>query len=315
MKLGPFDILPFAMLLFAGINCVLTELVWFVSRTLLDDRAKSYFSQPGHSLRGGNASIVAASFYYNGLVLFLSMINSALIRIMGSIGDAGISIGSVIPKALFLASYYVAADIFFMTFIVLPIWTARVYGVRVGAIWAAISACMVCIVVPVAPVLMSDDLFAYSPPPPPPLPAPLPAPAPPAEGTGTSPGANQAVRTVEAPRPIFLVFFDLGKDELTNRANDIVVEAAAAVAKLGLAARVVINGNSDTSAGDAPALALSTARALAVARGLIDAGVPEASITLEAFGSARQLVPTGPDVTEPQNRRVEIVVSLEPAPN
>jgi len=312
VKIGVFDVLPYAMLLFAGINCLLTELIWFVARTLLDDRAKRYFSQPDHLLR--NSSIIAASFHYNGLILFLAMINSVLIRIMGAVGYGGINLGSILPRALFLASYYVATDMFFMTFIVLPIWTARVYAVKVSAVWAAASASMVCIVVPAATLLTSVPV----PPPPPPPPAvSSPAPPPSAEGTGAdaASGAIPPARNIEVPASTFLVFFELGKDELPDRANEIIAEAAAAVARRGDAARVVVSGHSDTSGADGPAVALSAARALAVARQLMRAGVPEAGIALEAFGSARPLVPTGPGVSEPQNRRVEIVVSHQAGPN
>jgi outer membrane protein OmpA-like peptidoglycan-associated protein len=53
---------------------------------------------------------------------------------------------------------------------------------------------------------------------------------------------------------------------------------------------------------------LSVRRAQAVAAELIKDGVPANVITIQGFGDTHLLVPTGPGVREPQNRRVEIVV-------
>ena len=53
---------------------------------------------------------------------------------------------------------------------------------------------------------------------------------------------------------------------------------------------------------------LSLRRAGSVRATLIRDGVAAAAIRVHGFGDARRLVPTGPDVREPQNRRVEIVL-------
>ena len=45
----------------------------------------------------------------------------------------------------------------------------------------------------------------------------------------------------------------------------------------------------------------------AITRTIAD-GVPENAITIQGFGDTRLLVPTGPGVREPQNRRVEIII-------
>jgi len=37
-------------------------------------------------------------------------------------------------------------------------------------------------------------------------------------------------------------------------------------------------------------------------------GVPRNAITIQGFGETNLLVPTGPNVREPQNRRVEIII-------
>ena len=53
---------------------------------------------------------------------------------------------------------------------------------------------------------------------------------------------------------------------------------------------------------------LSVRRAQAVAAELVKNGVPTNAITIQGFGDTHPLVPTGPGVREPQNRRVEIII-------
>lgn len=54
-------------------------------------------------------------------------------------------------------------------------------------------------------------------------------------------------------------------------------------------------------------------RATAVQAELVKNGVPQNAITIQGFGDTRLLVATGPGVREPQNRRVEIIISREAA--
>ena len=49
-------------------------------------------------------------------------------------------------------------------------------------------------------------------------------------------------------------------------------------------------------------------RAKAVQAELVNDGVPASAITIQGFGDTHLLVPTGPGVREPQNRRVEIII-------
>jgi outer membrane protein OmpA-like peptidoglycan-associated protein len=53
---------------------------------------------------------------------------------------------------------------------------------------------------------------------------------------------------------------------------------------------------------------LSVRRAQTVAAELVKDGVPNNAISIQGFGDTRLLVPTGPGVREPQNRRVEIII-------
>ena len=131
-------------------------------------------------------------------------------------------------------------------------------------------------------------------PPPPPGPAPVMAPAP------------AAART-------YLVFFDWDRAELTARARQIVADAAQNAMHVRTT-RLEIDGYADSShalpgrSGQDYNLRLSLRRTDAVRAELVRDGVAAAAIQVHGYGDTRLLIPTGPNVREPQNRRVEIIV-------
>jgi outer membrane protein OmpA-like peptidoglycan-associated protein len=104
----------------------------------------------------------------------------------------------------------------------------------------------------------------------------------------------------------FLVFFDWSKADLTDRARQIIGEAAAARGQ-GVT-RIEVNGFTDRSGSDRFNQGLSERRANAVAAELVRRGVPRNEIVTRGFGEANNLVPTADGVREPQNRRVEIIL-------
>ena len=113
-----------------------------------------------------------------------------------------------------------------------------------------------------------------------------------------------------APSPIsrsYLVFFDWDKADLTERARQIVSEAATNSTKVQYT-RLEVNGYTDTSGTAKYNQGLSVRRAKAVAAELVKDGVPSSVISIQGFGETHLLVATGPGVREPQNRRVEIIV-------
>ena len=128
--------------------------------------------------------------------------------------------------------------------------------------------------------------FGVRPSPPPPAPATVPAPA---------------------PTRSYLVFFDWDKYDLTDRARQIIAEAAANSTKVQHT-RIEVNGYTDTSGTPKYNQGLSIRRANAVKAELIKDGVPEGAITAKGFGDTVLLVATGPGVREAQNRRVEIII-------
>jgi OOP family OmpA-OmpF porin len=128
--------------------------------------------------------------------------------------------------------------------------------------------------------------FGVTPPPPPPAPAPAAAPAP--------------ART-------YLVFFDFDSAALTDRARQIIAEAAANAPRVQTT-RIDVTGHTDTVGTAAYNQALSVRRAEAVAAELERRGIPRSQMVIRGVGFSQPLVPTGPNVREPQNRRVEIVL-------
>jgi OmpA-OmpF porin, OOP family len=110
-----------------------------------------------------------------------------------------------------------------------------------------------------------------------------------------------------APARSYLVFFDWDKATLTDRARQIIKEAADNSTHVQYT-RIEVSGYTDTSGTPQYNMGLSVRRATAVKAELIRDGVPAAAIATQGFGETHLLVPTGAGVREPQNRRVEIII-------
>ena len=105
----------------------------------------------------------------------------------------------------------------------------------------------------------------------------------------------------------YLVFFDWDRADLSDRARQIVAEAAAASTRVRTT-RIEVQGNADRRGTPADNQSLSLRRARVVAAELVRLGVPQSEIAVQGFGDTRPLVATAAGVREPQNRRVEIVL-------
>jgi len=125
-------------------------------------------------------------------------------------------------------------------------------------------------------------------------------------GAPPPPPAETPTPVAEVGAKTFLVFFDWDRADLTSRAAGVVHDAAA-YSQGNRYTRIDVNGNTDTSGTPTYNQGLSERRARTVAGELVRDGVPQNAIDMHAYGDTHLLVPTGPGVREPQNRRVEIV--------
>lgn len=131
--------------------------------------------------------------------------------------------------------------------------------------------------------------------------------------TGTA--AEQEVREVFAgaldarpPRPVtFTLFFLENSDEFTPESKQVVEAIFAEIARRP-AVDVVVTGHTDRLGTPAYNDGLSIRRAQRVRRDLIRLGIPDDRIEAAGRGERELLVPTGPGVREPRNRRAEITV-------
>ena len=105
----------------------------------------------------------------------------------------------------------------------------------------------------------------------------------------------------------YLVFFDWDRAVLTDRARQIVHDAAEA-SQHAANVRIEVNGNTDTSGTPTYNRELSLRRARVVAAELVKDGVAREAIAIQGFGDTHLLVPTAAGVREPRNRRVEIMI-------
>jgi outer membrane protein OmpA-like peptidoglycan-associated protein len=127
--------------------------------------------------------------------------------------------------------------------------------------------------------------------------------------------ARPAPAAAETPPPVrqpeiartYLVFFDWNRADLTDRARQIIGEAANN-SRNARSTRVEVAGHADRSGTPQYNQRLSQRRADVVAAELVRQGVNRGDIGVTAFGESRPLVPTADGVREPQNRRVEIVL-------
>lgn len=135
--------------------------------------------------------------------------------------------------------------------------------------------------------------FVPAPPPPPVVQAP-PTPAPRAECTAVEPT---------------LVFFDWDSTVARGDAEQTIRTVAETADRCGWDAFRVV-GHTDLSGSNAYNDELSMRRAEAIADLMVRLGIETNQITIRAEGETNPLLPTDDGVRSPQNRRVEVTVSL-----
>ena len=108
-----------------------------------------------------------------------------------------------------------------------------------------------------------------------------------------------------------MVFFDFDKSNLTPEARDI-VDRAARIAKGEGPVEIMIVGHTDTVGSRAYNQKLSERRAKSVKREMVEQGLLAQDIMTEGVNFQDPLVPIGPGVREPQNRRAVINLGTGP---
>ena len=149
------------------------------------------------------------------------------------------------------------------------------------------------------------------PPPPPPAPEPAPAPAP-------EPPKEEAKPVPPPPPPPQKFVLDEASLHFANGKADLDEAGTAAIRKVAESLKaftgkysVVVTGHTSSVGGKALNKALSKKRAEAVAKVLIDAGVPASAVTAEGAGPDKPLTENKTKAGQAKNRRVEIDVKAE----
>jgi outer membrane protein OmpA-like peptidoglycan-associated protein len=102
----------------------------------------------------------------------------------------------------------------------------------------------------------------------------------------------------------YIVFFDWDKSDITPEAATILDNAITAYGNCN-SVPIMLAGYTDRS-GTRSTTSASRRRNTSVRAYLTSHGIPDGSITSQAFGEANPRVPTADGVRELQNRRVEI---------
>ncbi|KPH57570.1 OmpA family protein [Novosphingobium sp. ST904] len=110
---------------------------------------------------------------------------------------------------------------------------------------------------------------------------------------------------VECNKGPYIVFFDWDKSDITPEAATILDSAISAYGNCN-SVPIMLAGYTDRSGTEKYNLGLSARRNDATRAYLTSHGIPDGSISSQAFGEANPRVPTADGVRELQNRRVEI---------
>jgi hypothetical protein len=111
----------------------------------------------------------------------------------------------------------------------------------------------------------------------------------------------------------YVVLFPFDQSTLDATARSTISAAAEEFKRTG-SAQISVRGHTDTSGNAEYNLALSERREQAVTNELVRLGVPANAITGVAVGESQPAVPTGDNVREAQNRRVDIQLAAPPPP-
>ena len=113
---------------------------------------------------------------------------------------------------------------------------------------------------------------------------------------------------IQPTAPIhFLLYFEKGTTTLDASSQGLLPEIIETVIARN-SVYIGVVGHADTAGDRDLNLKLSTRRAEAVSRLLIERGIKPESLETSSHGEENPLIRTGDNVAEPRNRRVEVVV-------
>ncbi len=118
---------------------------------------------------------------------------------------------------------------------------------------------------------------------------------------------KKAEPVAPAPKIVktFIVYFDLNKADITKDAAKVLKDVSQAQADIK-PANIYLSGHTDTTGKTGYNQRLSEKRVKMVGDALAKLGVASKALDLKAFGETKLQVPTGKNVKEMKNRRVEI---------
>ncbi|HSB71570.1 MAG TPA: OmpA family protein [Candidatus Methylomirabilis sp.] len=105
----------------------------------------------------------------------------------------------------------------------------------------------------------------------------------------------------------YMLYFDPGSTQLTAESRTLIPEVIRTIRERH-SNDVSVVGHSDTTGNREYNYRLSLMRAQAVRQLIVDAGVDPSFLEITSHGKDNPLIPTGDNVAEPRNRRVEITV-------
>ena len=105
----------------------------------------------------------------------------------------------------------------------------------------------------------------------------------------------------------YILYFDSGSTKLIAESHKLIPEVIRTIRERN-SNDVSVVGHSDTTGTRELNLDLSLKRAQAVSQLIIAAGIDPSSLEITSHGKDNPLIPTGDNVDEPRNRRVEITV-------
>ena len=109
------------------------------------------------------------------------------------------------------------------------------------------------------------------------------------------------------PPASFIVYFKFNSNELTAEGQETMGAVLTAVEARG-SQDIIVTGHTDRAGEKAYNIELSLNRAQLVKEMIVARGVDPQHIQVTSHGENNPLIPTADDVTEPKNRRVEVIV-------